>query len=131
MKKSAWWSVIPHNLSLPLILIIGYLFLVAIGNLLALYQHVVVQPNLINAFGYFFSMLLYAIPGYGLLKLKRWARLMELFLSSLSVILGFILMFSGAMGMGVLVIVPHGLIAIYLLTDKCRELFGFVEKKAS
>ncbi|SDF76315.1 hypothetical protein [Sporolituus thermophilus] len=129
MDRPSWWSFIPANMPLPLLLIIIYLFIIALGNLFALYQYVAVQPNLLTAIGHLVSVLLYAGPAYGLLKLKRWARSVELYLSLFSVALGLFLMFTGAFGMAVMIIVPHGLIAIYLLTDKCRELFGLTENK--
>ncbi|MGL5514177.1 MAG: hypothetical protein ACRDBM_13200, partial [Sporomusa sp.] len=74
------------------------------------------------------AFLLYAVPAIGLLKLKRWARLLELVISIIFVIIGFIVMFGHNMTMGVITLVPHGLIAIYLLSDDCRRAFGLISK---
>lgn len=122
--RPRWMTMFHPDLTWPLLLIIGYLFLVAIGNLLAAYNNFVTQSNVVMAFGNLISMLLYAFPAYGLTKLKPWARFLELALSVLSVIIGIFLMLSGKLGTGVLVVVPHGIIAIYLLTDNCRKLFA-------
>lgn len=122
--RPRWMTMFHPDLTWPLLLIIGYLFLVAIGNLLAAYNNFVTQSNVVMAFGNLISMLLYALPAYGLTKLKSWARFVELALSVLSVIIGIFLMLSGKLGTGVLVVVPHGIIAIYLLSDNCRKLFA-------
>lgn len=122
--RPRWMTIFHPDLTWPLFVIVGYLFLVAIGNLLASYNNLVSQSNLVMTFGNLISMLLYALPAYGLIKLKPWARFLELALSILSVILGIVLMLQGMLGMGVLVVVPHGLIAIYLLSDTCRKLFA-------
>jgi phosphoglycerol transferase MdoB-like AlkP superfamily enzyme len=124
--RPQWLALFHPDLTWPLILIIGYLLLVAIGNLLAAYNNLVTQANVMVAAVNLISMLLYALPAYGLAKLKRWARFAELTLSIMSVLLGIVLMIQGILGMGVLVIVPHGLIAIYLLSDNCRRVFGII-----
>ena len=125
-ENSRWRSVFHHNVTLPLIAIIAYLFLIAIANLIATYHSISTEQDLITAGGSIISVVLYALPAYGLMKLKRWARLMELSISLLSVGLGIVLMLAGMLGSGVLIIIPHGLIAIYLLSDKCRRAFGLI-----
>lgn len=125
-ERPQWWSYFHPNLTLPLLAIIVYLFLIAAGNLLATYNSAVVEKNIAAAAGNIFSASLFGVPAYGLLKLQRWARLFELVLSIVSVVIGIILMVSGNLGMGVLTIVPHGLIAIYLLSNNCRRAFGLV-----
>jgi len=124
--RPQWLALFHPDLTWPLIVIIGYLLLVAIGNLLAAYNNLVTQANVMVAAVNLISMLLYVLPAYGLAKLKRWARFAELTLSIMSVLLGIVLMIQGILGMGVLVIVPHGLIAIYLLSDNCRRIFGII-----
>jgi len=121
--RPRWMTIFHPAVTWPLILIVGYLFLVAILNLLAAYNNFVTQSSFVMVFGNLISVLLYALPAYGLTKLKPWARFLELALSILSVISGIFLMLQGMLGMGVLTIVPHGLIAIYLLSDTCRKLF--------
>lgn len=125
-KKSFWQNIFHPDVTLPLIVIIVYLSLIAVANLIAAYFSLLNEQNIIAAGGNLLSVLLYAIPAYGLSKLKRWARITELVLSFLSVGLGMFLMFAGVLGMGVLIIVPHGLIAIYLLSEQCRRSFGLI-----
>lgn len=72
-----------------------------------------------------FATAMYGISAYGLFRLKRWARFLQLFLSILSFLSGIVTMFSQSMGTGILTVIIHGLIAIYLLTDDCRRSFGF------
>ena len=100
-------------------LAIGYAFGVYTG---------VTQGNLPAALNAFVALLLYAVPAVGLLKLKRWARMFELILSFLFVIIGFLIMFGYNMTMGVMTIVPHGLIGMYLLSEDCRRTFGLMRK---
>ena len=125
-EKSFWQNIFHPSVTLPLIVIIVYLALIAVANLLAAYFSVANEQNIIAAGGNLLSVLLYAVPAYGLSKLKRWARITELVLSFLSVGLGTFLMFAGVIGMGVLIIVHHGLIAIYLLSEQCRRSFGLI-----
>ncbi len=125
--KPAWWSFFHPDLTLRLLLVSCFLLLIAIGNAFGIYDGLM-HNNPAAAFYSFAACLLYAIPAIGLLKLKRWARLVELGLSILFVILGFIVMFGYNMTMGLMTIVPHGLVAIYLLTDDCRRAFGLIVK---
>lgn len=119
-------SFFPPALTLRLIFVVVFLFLTAIGYAFGIYDGLI-HNNLNAALNSFIATLLYAIPAFGLLQLKRWARLFELGLSILSVILGFVIMFSYNMTMGVVTIIPHGLIAIYLLSKDCRKAFGFIQ----
>lgn len=115
----------PPALTGRLIIIVIFLFITAIGNAFGVYD-ALVNNNLNAAFNSLVAVLLYLIPAIGLLKLKRWARMFELGLSILLVILGIILMATFNMTFGVITIVPHGLIAIYLLSKDCRQAFGLI-----
>lgn len=125
--KPVWWSFFHPDLTLRLIVIIAFLFILAIGNVFGIYDGLV-HNNPTATFNSFVAFLLYVIPAIGLLQLKRWARLFELVLSIIFVIIGFIVMFGYNMTMGIITLVPHGLIAIYLLTDDCRRAFGLIKK---
>lgn len=119
-------SFFPPALTSGLITVVIFLFIIAIGYAFGIYDGLVHNnPN--AAFNSFVAVLLYAIPAFGLLKLKRWARLFELGLSILFVIIGLVIMFGYSMTMGVMTVVPHGLIAIYLLSKDCRQAFGFIK----
>lgn len=126
-ERPRWWSFLHPDLTVRLLLVIGFLLLVAIGYAFGVYDGLV-HGNLPAAFNAFVALLLYAVPAAGLLKLKRWARMFELVLSFIFVIIGFIVMFGYNMTMGVMTIVPHGLIGMYLLSDDCRRTFGLISK---
>lgn len=134
MERPKWWRAFDPNLTLPLLVIILFLVLIGIGNLFGLYQFLT-EGNAGGAALALFSTLLYFVPAYGLLKLKRWARFSELFLSLLLVGLGMILIFTGISNrelfnlatQGVIITVIHGSIAAYLLTDRCRRAFGYIQ----
>ncbi|WP_425060928.1 hypothetical protein SCACP_16890 [Sporomusa carbonis] len=125
--RPSWWSFLHPDLTLRLLLIIGFLLLIAIGYGFGIYDGLL-RNNFPEALSSLAASLLYAIPAFGLLKLKRWARLFELVLSSIFVIIGLIVMLGYNITMGVLTIVPHGLIAVYLLSDECRRAFRLIKK---
>jgi len=120
-----WWRRISPQVTLGLLLISVYLIIIAIGNIFGLFDSLV-KRNLFTAVGAAASILLYGIPAYGILKLRPWARTFEIIFSIIFVLLGFILMFLYSLGMGAFIVVSHGLIAVYLLTDKCRRAFGLM-----
>ena len=126
-ERPRWWSFLHPDLTGRLLLVIGFLLVVAIGYAFGVYTSAT-QGNLPAALNAFVALLLYAVPAVGLLKLKRWARMFELILSFLFVIIGFIIMFGYNMTMGVMTIVPHGLIGMYLLSEDCRRTFGLLSK---
>lgn len=126
-ERRSWWSFLHPNLTFRLLFTSAFLLLVAIGNIFGIYDGLV-QHNFWATANSVAAFLLYAVPAIGLLQLKRWARLLELVLSIIFVINGFIVMFGYNMTMGVITLVPHGLIAIYLLSDDCRRAFGLISK---
>jgi hypothetical protein len=122
-------SFFPPALTLRLMLVAFFLLLIACGYAFGIYDGLI-HNNLNAAFNSLIAVLLYAVPALGLLKLKRWARLFELGLSIVFVIIGFVVMFGYNMTMGVVTIVPHGLIAIYLLSKDCRKAYGFIQDQS-
>lgn len=123
MDNRPFWGRIFHpDLPGGLIAVIIFLMFIAFSNIFAIYG-ALVNHNIPEALGSALSILLYTIPAYGLLKMKRWARLFEIVFSMLLVGLGFVIMFTVNMGMGILIIITHGPVAIYLLTDRCRRVF--------
>lgn len=125
-QRPSWWSFIHPDLTFRLLLTAGFLLLIAIGNIFGIHQGLI-NNDPIAAANAFIATTIYAVPAAGLLKLKRWARIIEIFLSIVFVIIGFIVMFGYNMTMGIATIVPHGLIAIYLLSDECRRAFGLIK----
>ena len=119
-------SIFHRQLTLRLMIIIIYLFLIAAGNLLGVYDGLINQ-NLFLVFTSLTSVLLYAIPAYGLLTIKKWARPTELIISITAVLLGIILIVMGLilsdlyiLGTGIFIVVIHGLITAYLLSPECK-----------
>lgn len=118
-RRPSWLS---PRVPWKLLLVLAFLILFAIGNFftaLALLQ----AGSVSAAVFYFFSVFLYLLPAYGLYKLKRWARLLQLVLSLANVLLGAAVMINGNLFTGMINIVIYGLTAIYLLSDECRSLF--------
>lgn len=113
------------DLTLRLLIIIIFLSLVAIGNVLGVYENILAQ-NSVETVNSAVSVLIYGIPAYGLLKLRPWARMTELILSAILVILGLILITSYSFLIGAFIIITHGLIAAYLLTNECKKSFGLI-----
>lgn len=136
MGQMRWFKSVSPQITLPLLIIIGFLFLIAIGNLFGLYQSLA-SGNISAIFVSLLSVLLYALPAYGLFKLNRWARLFEIALSILLVILGLIMIFTGITNpnliavatQGTFIVIIHGIVAAYLLTESCRRAFGYGQSK--
>lgn len=126
--KPSLWSFLHPDLTLRLLIVVAFLLLIAIGYSFGIYDGLL-HDDFTAAFNSFLAFLLYAIPAFGLLRLKRWARLFELLLSIIFVVIGFVIMFGYNMTMGIMTLVPHGLIAIYLLSNDCRGAFGLVKKE--
>lgn len=122
MNSTFWSKIFDPKLTLGLIIIIIYLFLVTLGNLLAVYN-TIISHSYADLLPQVLSVVLYLVPAYGMLKLKNWARVAEIIISILAVILGFFIMFAASLGSGVFIIVTHGLIAIYLLKAECSTIF--------
>jgi len=122
-EKPSSLSFLHPDLTTRLIIVILFLLIIALGNVFGIYDGMV-NNNPTAAFNSFVALLLYAIPAFGLFQLKRWARMFELVLSILFVIIGLVIMFGYSVTMGIITLVPHGLIAIYLVSNDCRRAFG-------
>lgn len=122
MNLFSWLKIFDPKLTFGLIIVIVYLFLVSLGNLLAVYNTLTSQ-DYTNLAAQILSVLVYIIPAYGMLKLKNWARIMEIAISIFAVVLGFAVMLTYSLGSGAFIIVTHGLIAIYLLKAECRNIY--------
>lgn len=127
MFKPSLLSIFHPSLTFRLLLIIAFLALITLGSAFGVYDSMI-HNNPEETFQSFIRMLLYGIPAYGLLKLKRWARLLEMAIAAICVILGFILMIAANMVVGIILIVLHGLILLYLSSKECRQVFGLTSK---
>jgi hypothetical protein len=133
--RPSWLAIFHPQLTMGLIFIVIVLALVAISSAFGVYDSIVNQ-NQAEIIQSGFRMLLYGIPAYGIMRMKKWARLFELLLSIFLVVLaGFLIIayFSGTnenvlLIMGALILIIHGSIAKYLLSAKCKQAFGLAIK---
>lgn len=121
-KRPFWWSVVPSKLTAGLIVIIVYLALNTVFNLFALFNSLS-GKDATSAVTFVVGASIYALAVFGLYKLKRWGRLFTIVISVLMVIAGFLTMFAVNLTDGMFMVVTHGLIAIYLLSQKGRKPF--------
>lgn len=111
------------RISLRLIIIIGFLVSIGIGNAVGIYDAFI--KNDVNAMALSGAACsLYFIPAYGLFHLKTWARNLELALSILLILFGILVLFFESIVVGMAIIIPHGLIGLYLLSRECKEIFS-------
>ena len=130
-SRPFWMTFFHPNLTLGLIAIGLFLSSVAIISAFGVYDSVV-NGNQTEMLQSGFRMLLYAVPAYGIFRMKKWARVFELILSYFLIALaGFLIIMyfidsseSGLLIMGGLILLVHGSIAKYLLSAKCRQAFG-------
>lgn len=114
-----WWSLFHPKLTGGLIAIIIFLSLMAFTNLVAFVNNI----GSVEGLNYLVPTLMYGLPAAGLIRLKRWARYFEIVYSIALVALGIFLMVAASVGMGAFIVVTHGLVAVYLLSEKCRQAF--------
>ena len=127
-SKRLWGLADPETPNV-LIAIIVVLLIHAGANLFSSLSSLKGQ-NFQGFFVYLVIAAIYAVPAYGLLKLNRWARILQLVSSLFMVITGFISVFGGNRLVGAVAIVMHGMIAMYLLTEKCQLLFKSQSSKS-
>lgn len=116
------WGFAAAGVSNALLAIIIVLLFFAAANLFSSLFSLVNQ-NFQGFLIYFVIAIIYAVPAYGLLNLNKWARLFQLISSLFMVITGFISIYGGNRLAGAFAIIVHGLIAMYLLTEKCQLIF--------
>ncbi|QJW47437.1 hypothetical protein HA075_17600 [bacterium BFN5] len=114
---------VQSRVTLRLIIIIVFLVSIGIGNAVGIYD--AFTKNDVHAMALSGAACsLYFIPAYGLLYLKTWARNLELVLSILLVLFGILVLFFESIIVGMAMIIPHGLIGLYLLSRECKEIFS-------
>ena len=117
--RPTWFN---PSATFKLLLIVAFLCLNAVGNLITAFAQFRVE-NMYGAMIYLLTSVLYLVPAFGLYRLKKWARLLQLTFSILFVLQGLIVMLSGQLFLGMINVVLYGLSAIYLLSEECRQLF--------
>ncbi|HMM21633.1 MAG TPA: hypothetical protein PKA10_13020 [Selenomonadales bacterium] len=119
--RPSWLSLFDARLTLGLIVTITFMGILAAGNLIQLVQ-AFLAGNTLMALQNALSAILYAVPAWGLLKVQRWARLFEIIWSVLMVLLG-IVVITQSIVTGAIIVITHGMIALYLMSKKCRKVF--------
>lgn len=119
---SRWLSFLHPNVTLRIIIIAVFLTLIAIGNAFGIYDNWI-TGNTLNFFTSIIATLLYAVPAYGLFRLKSWARVTVLCLSLVFVAMGCIIALFANIAIGLFTIVFHGLIAAYMTSRECKQAF--------
>lgn len=103
-------------------MIAGFLLLNAIGRIFALYE-AFGSNSLPEIGGLIAAIALYIAPAYGIIKLKKWARIFEIGFSIVMVVAGIITAVAANILQGAIIIITHGLVAKYLMSAKIKSLF--------
>jgi hypothetical protein len=121
-KRYSWLSFLHPDLSGGLIAIVIFLLVIAIGNAFRVYSAILDKDTFI-AWLSAASVIVYAVPALGLLRLKRWARFFEIGFCVLLALLGLLIMVVSSPYEGGFIVVTHGYVAYYLWSKKCRMIF--------
>ena len=100
-----------------------YLLLVAFSNIFAAYDAIVtseIQSLSLRVF----AILLYTVPAIGILMMKRWARLLGIFVSAIACLLGILTFLTGNNADGAFIIITHGAVLFCLMSRKTRAAFA-------
>lgn len=115
-------SILSPRLTGGLIASSLFLILVALSNAFAAYD--AVANSDLQALGMrIFAIMLYAIPAAGILKMKRWARFLGIFVAAIACLLGVLTFVAVSNADGVFIIITHGAVLICLLSKKNRSAF--------
>ncbi|MEG6585475.1 hypothetical protein [Dendrosporobacter sp. 1207_IL3150] len=118
-----------EQLTFRLLMIITFLTLIGTGNIVGIYV-AYVKNSIIEIISSLIASAVYLVPAYGLIKLRPWARQLELLLCSIFVLLGLVVLVFDSIFLGVIIIMVHGLIALYLATNECKNIFINEKKQA-
>lgn len=111
------------KITLKLMIIVVFLVIIGVGNAVGIYD--AFTKNDFNAMALSgAASTVYFIPAYGLFYLKVWARNLELALSIIFILFGILVLLFESIVAGIAIIIPHGLICLYLLSRECKEIFS-------
>ena len=117
------FSKLNPRLSVGLIASSIFLFLVALTNLFSAY-FALVEADMQAVPLRIFAFLLYIIPAVGLLRMKRWARLLGIALCCIGSLLGILTFLAISNADGAFIILTHGAVLFCLLSKKTRAAFA-------
>ncbi len=110
------------HLPAGLLILIGYLCLIAIGNLFGLIHGIYIgsHEEILTSLP---GLVLYAIPAYGLYKQKKWAWFTEITISSIAILLGLLVLLVANPLMGGMAVITQGIIIAYLAKKSSKKLY--------
>ena len=117
------FSKLDPRLSVGLIISCVFFLLIALSNMFSAYS-ALVEPNIHSAAIRFFAVLLYAVPAIGILRMKRWARWLGIFLCTIAGLLGVLTFVAISNSDGAFIIITHGTVLFCLLSKKTRAAFA-------
>ena len=117
------FSVLNPRLTFGLIASSLYLLLVAFSNVFAAYDAVVNSEHQSLSLR-IFAILLYIVPAIGILRMKRWARLVGVFVSAIACLLGILTFLTGNNADGAFIIITHCAVLLCLMSRKTRAAFA-------
>lgn len=110
------------HLPAGLLILIGYLLLVAIGNLFGLIHGIYIGSNQ-EIFTTLPGFILYVLPAYGLYKQKKWAWFTEFIISSIAILFGILVLLVANPFTGGMALIIHSAIIAYLLKKTCKQRY--------
>jgi len=110
------------HLPAGLLILIGYLLLIAIGNFLGVI-HGIYASSSQEIFTALPGLILYLLPAYGLYKQKKWAWFAEITISAIAILFGLLVLLISNPLMGGFAMVIHGMIIAYLVKKSCKRLY--------
>jgi hypothetical protein len=110
------------QLPLGLRILIGYLLLVAIGNLFGLVHGIYLGSNE-EISTTLPGFILYVLPAYGLYKQQKWAWFTEFAISSIAILFGLVVLLVANPLMGGMALIIHSAILAYLVKKTCKRLY--------
>lgn len=117
------FSKLNPRLTFGLIACSIFLFLVALSNLFSAYE-AMADAYMQAVSMRLFAFLLYATPAVGILRLKRWARLLCICLCVVALLLGILTFVAISNADGAFIILTHGAVLICMFSKKTRAAFA-------
>ena len=117
------------HLPAGLLILIGYLLLVTIGNLFGLIHGIYSDSSqeIVTALPGF---ILYLLPAYGLYKQKKWAWFTEIVISSIAILLGSLVFLVESPLLGGMAVIIHSAIIAYLARKSSTKLYFEPKRQA-
>lgn len=100
-----------------------FLFLIALSNLFSAY-YAIAEADVQSMLLRIMAILFYAVPASGILMMKRWARLLGIFVAMTASLLGVLTFLAISNLDGAFIVITHGAVLLCLLSKKTRAAFA-------